>query len=343
MHTTIRLLPLLILALVGCSTAESHTDFTAERPTHVFKGSYPIRVVATTGQVAEMARRVGGDHITVEGLMGPGVDPHLFNPVASDVGKLSSADAIIYNGLHLEGRMAELFVKLARSRMTFAVTEGLQTRKDKRLREPPEFAGLYDPHVWHDPLLWADCVTDVADLLAEYDPPHADDYRKNAEAYRAELADIDKFCREALSKIPKERRVLITAHDAFGYFGKAYDIEVHGLKGISTEEEKDLKHQEEIQEMIIRRKIPAVFVESAVAPRTIASLVEPCRAAGHDLRIGGELYADALGPAGTEDADYAGMIRHNVRTIAEALGGEGEAPVEPNPDDAARQDARPPE
>jgi manganese/zinc/iron transport system substrate-binding protein len=340
MHDKNRLLALLLLALVGCNTAESHSDAAAERPAHVFKGDYPIHIVATTGQVAEMARRVGGEHVTVDALMGPGVDPHLYNPVASDVGKLTSADVIIYNGLHLEGRMAELFVKLARTRMTFPVTEGLQTRKDKRLREPPEFEGLYDPHVWHDPLLWADCATDVADLLAEFDPPHVDDYRKNAEAYRAELADIDKFCRKELSKIPKERRVLVTAHDAFGYFGKAYDLEVFGLKGISTEEEKDLKHQEEIQMMIIRRRIPAVFVESAVAPRTIASLVEPCRAAGHDLKIGGELYADAMGPAGTEDADYAGMIQHNVRTIAKALGGEGEAPAEPKSTPAAQKEPR---
>jgi len=321
MPKTILLLGFVSLASLaaGCTPAKSHSHRESGGPVHVFDGEYPIQVVCTIGQITEMVRRIGGDHVEVEGIMGPGVDPHLYSPVASDVRKLNDADAIFYNGLHLEGRMADLFVKMARSKATFAVTEGLQTRKDKRLREPPEFEGLYDPHVWHDPMLWADCVKDVADMLAEFDPPHADEYRKNAERYRKEIVELDQFCRDELAKIPKDRRVLVTAHDAFGYFGARYDIEVFGLKGISTEEEKDLKHQEEIQNMLVKRRIPAVFVESAVAPRTVASLVEPCRAAGLDLKIGGELYADALGPADTEDATYAGMIRHNVRTIAEAL------------------------
>jgi manganese/zinc/iron transport system substrate-binding protein len=286
---------------------------------HKFKGQYPIKAVCTIGQVTEMVQRVGGEHVEAEGIMGPAVDPHLYSPVASDVRRLSDADVIFYNGLHLEGRMADLFVKMARSKPTFAITEGLQTREDKRLREPPEFEGLYDPHVWHDPLLWAECIKDVGEMLAEFDPAHAEDYRKNAEAYRQEIAQLDQFCRDELAKIPKDRRVLVTAHDAFGYFGAAYGIEVFGLKGVSTEEEKDLAHQEEIQRMLIERKIPAVFVETAVAARTIESLVEPARATGHDLKIGGELYADALGPADSDEATYAGMIRHNVRTIAEAL------------------------
>jgi manganese/zinc/iron transport system substrate-binding protein len=308
------LLPLVALAIVlGCSPAESHTH-TSQSPSHVFDGKHPIKITTTIGQVAEMLRRVGGEHVAVEALMGPGIDPHLFTPVASDVRRLSGADAIFYNGLHLEGRMSDLFVQMARSKATFAVTEGLQSRKDKRLREPPEFEGLYDPHVWHDPVLWADCVTDVANALAEFDAVHADDYRKNAEAYRAELAELDTFCRDELAKIPKERRVLVTAHDAFGYFGAAYDIEVVGLKGISTEEEKDLARQEEIRRMLVERKVPAVFVESAVPRRTVEALVE-----GLDVKIGGELYADALGPADSDDATYAGMLRHNVRTIVEAM------------------------
>ena len=314
------LLTVTITAL-GCEAgAEAeHAHVATAASAHRYTGDSPIRVVCTTGQVAEMIQRIGGERVAIEALMGPGVDPHLYSPIASDVRKLTAANAIFYNGMHLEGRMSELFVQMARSKATYAVTEGLQTRNDKRLREPPEFAGLYDPHVWHDPVLWADCVTDAAGMLAEFDPKHADEYRKNADAYRAELADLDKFCREEIATIPKERRVLVTAHDAFGYFGKAYDIEVHGLKGISTEEEKDLNRQEVIQDMIVSRKIPAVFVESAVAPKTIEALVEPCRAAGWDLKIGGNLYADALGPAGTDDATYAGMIRHNVRTIVAAL------------------------
>jgi manganese/zinc/iron transport system substrate-binding protein len=310
---------LALAALTGCKPAASHTHDAAQGPAYNFHGQYPIKAVCTIGQVTEMVQRVGGEHVKAEGIMGPGVDPHLYTPVASDIRRLSDADVIFYNGLHLEGRMAELFVKMARTRPAFAVTEGLQERTDKRLRTPPDFEGLHDPHVWHDPLMWADCVQDVAEMLAEVDPKHADDYRQNAEAYRQEIQQLDQLCRDELGKIPKERRVLVTAHDAFGYFGAAYDIEVFGLKGISTEEEKDLRHQEEIQRMLIERKIPAVFVETAVAARTIESLVEPARAAGHDLTIGGELYADALGAAGSDAASYAGMIRHNVRTIAEAL------------------------
>jgi manganese/zinc/iron transport system substrate-binding protein len=308
-----------LAVLAGCMREGSVAEDAAGGAGHTFSGKHPIKVVATIGQVAEMVRRVGGDLVEVEAIMGPGVDPHLYRPVASDTRKLSAADAIFYNGLHLEGRMAELFVTMARRKATFAVTEGLQARNDKRLREPPEFEGLYDPHIWHAPLLWADCADDVAGMLADFDPPNAATYRDNAKSYRRELEELDKHCREEMEKIPKERRVLVTAHDAFGYFGAAYGLEVHGLKGISTEEEKDLDHQAEIERMIIERKIPAVFVESAVAPRTVQSLVEPVRAAGHELKIGGELYADALGPADSDAATYDGMIRHNVRTIVEAL------------------------
>jgi manganese/zinc/iron transport system substrate-binding protein len=308
------------LSSIGCSPASetSHEHNTSAE--HTFSGEYPIRVVATTGQVAELVARVGGDHVKVEGLMGPGVDPHLYRPIASDVEKLNEADAIFYNGLHLEGRMADLFVQMARRKATFAVTEGLTDRNDKRLREPPEFEGMYDPHVWHDVALWSDCVNDVAGMLAKFDPPHADGYHKNAAAYRDELVKLDEFCKTEIAKIPAAQRVLVTAHDAFGYFGKAYGLEVFGLKGISTEEEINLAHQEEIQKMLIERKIPAVLVESAVAPRTVEALVEPCRAAGLDLQVPKEeLYADALGPAGTDDSTYAGMIRHNVDTIVKAL------------------------
>lgn len=319
-HILLAVLALAGLSSIGCNSAsESSHDHTADAE-HTFSGEYPIKVVATTGQVAELVARVGGDHIKVEGLMGPGVDPHLYRPIASDVRKLSEADAIFYNGLHLEGRMADLFVQMARRKATFAVTEGLTNRNDQRLREPPDFEGMYDPHVWHDVALWSDCANDVADMLAKFDPSHADDYRKNAAAYRGELAQLDEYCKTEIAKIPAAQRVLVTAHDAFGYFGKAYGLEVFGLKGISTEEEINLAHQEEIQKMLIERKIPAVFVESAVAPRTVEALVEPCRAAGLDLQVPkNELYADALGPAATDDSTYAGMIRHNVDTIVEAL------------------------
>lgn len=305
--------------IAGCQPVMSSTRTAESDGVRKFSGDYPIKVTCTTGQVAEMIRRIGGEYVAVEALMGPGVDPHLYSPVASDVRRLSGADAIFYNGLHLEGRMADLFVQMARSKATFAVTEGLQNRRDARLREPPEFAGLYDPHVWHDPVLWSSCVKDMTDSLAEFDPEHAAYYKSNAEQYRQELADLDAWCLKELDRIPLDRRVLVTAHDAFGYFGKRYKIEVFGLKGISTEDEKDLGRQDAIQAMLVKRRIPAVFVESAVAPKTIKALVEPCQAAGLDLQIGGELYADAMGPQGSGDETYAGMLRHNVSTIVDAL------------------------
>ncbi|QEG35541.1 metal ABC transporter solute-binding protein, Zn/Mn family [Bythopirellula goksoeyrii] len=306
-----------LVFILGCNPSQHDVPRNSGQ---TFSGSYPIKIVCTTGQVAEMLTRIGGDHVQVDALMGPGVDPHLYRPIASDVGKLNDADAIFYNGLHLEGRMTEMFVQMARRKATFAVTEGIVERNDPRLREPPEFAGHYDPHLWHDVALWADCAEDVATMLGTFDPDHAADYQQNAAEYVAELRALNEECTVEIAKIPQDSRVLVTAHDAFGYFGNAYGLEVFGLKGISTEDEIDLAHQEEIQKMLVERKIPAVFVESAVAPRTVRALVEPCRAAGHDLKVPEEeLYADALGPAGTEDSTYPGMIRHNVRTIVDAL------------------------
>jgi len=310
------------LGTAGCNKAVSHSHQPGSDEVRQFAGEYPIRVVCTIGQVTEMLKRLGGNHLEVAGMMGPGIDPHLYRIVPADIKKLSEADAIFYNGLHLEGRMTDTFVQMARRKPTFAVTEGLVDRVDKRLREPPEFAGMYDPHVWHDVALWSECVQDMAQALSKFDPKHTADYQKNAETYLAELTELHTFCQQEIAKIPADRRVLITAHDAFGYFGQAYGIEVFGLKGVSSEEEKDLAHQEEIQKMLIERQIPAIFVESAIAHRTVEALVEPCRAAGWDVKIGGELYADALGPAGSDASNYTGMIRENVRTIVGALGAE---------------------
>ncbi len=317
------LLPLLVF-LPSCSKTDSHGHRAeghdpAPQEMKAFSGEYPIDVLCTTGQVAEMVRRIGGEHLEVTALMDPSVDPHLFKPLFDDVARLSEADIIFYNGLHLEGRMADLFVQRARTKPTYAVTEGLVARKDERLREPPEFEGMYDPHVWHDVAMWSDCVHDVADVLAKLDPPHAEEYDKNAHLYMDELTELHQHVRDEIAKIPTKNRVLVTAHDAFGYFGKAYDIEVMGLKGISSEDEIDLAHQEQVQKMLIERKIPAVFVESTINDRAIKALIEPCKAAGWDLQNGGELYSDALGMAGSDASTYTGMIRENVQTIVEAL------------------------
>jgi manganese/zinc/iron transport system substrate-binding protein len=310
------------LSLVGCGGAAGNTNVGEER---VYQGDYPIQVVCTTGQIADTVRQVGGEHIQVTALMGPGVDPHLYRALPKDINALKAADLIFYNGMHLEGRMADVFVRMARRRpTTFAVTEKLQADGDQRLREPPEFEGHYDPHVWHDAKLWSECVRYVAEQLAAFDPRNAASYQQNTDAFVAELATLHEETLEQIKTIPESRRVMVTAHDAFGYFGAAYGIEVYGLKGISTEDEVSLARTEEIVSMLVKRKIPAVFVESAVAPRIVEALIEPCKDQGHDVRIGGELYADALGPAGGDAATYIGMFRANVRTVVNALRGTSE-------------------
>ena len=304
---------------LGCSKPSSHSHKAVEHVEQTFEGKYPMDVLCTTGQVAEMLQRIGGEHVEVSALMGHDIDPHTFKARFEHQKMLDKADVIFYNGLHLEGRMADLFVQRARKKPTYAVTEGLVARRDKRLREPPEFEGMYDPHVWHDVSLWSDCVQDAASILGKLDPEHAKEYEKNAQQYMIELAELHQYCRDEIAKIPASGRVLVTAHDAFGYFGQAYDIEVFGLKGISSEDEMALAHQQEVQDMLIERKIPAVFVESTISHRTVEALIEPCRSAGWDLQNGGELYADALGAAESDASTYTGMIRHNVQTIVEAL------------------------
>jgi manganese/zinc/iron transport system substrate-binding protein len=316
--------PLLVplsAVLIGCG-AEPHADGDSTTPATAamaFDGDYPIEIVCTTGQVADMLRNIGGDHVAVTALMGPGVDPHLYRESPSDIEKLSSADAIFYNGLHLEGRMTDVFEKLASRRPTIAVTDGLVAANDPRLRQPPEFEGYFDPHVWHDPKIWADCVRYATLQLSKLDPQHKDQYEQNAQAYIDQLAELDDENRAQLAEIPKQQRVLISAHDAFGYFCETYDIESMPLGGISTEEEVSIGRMDEVIDFIVDHKIKAVFVESAVAPRIVEALVEPCRKRGHEVKIGGELYADALGPADTPDSTYTGMIRANVRTVVDAL------------------------
>lgn len=315
------LLALLPATLAGCGTEHAAEGQPAAAPAAVkrFDGQYPIQIVCTTGQVADMLRNLGGEHVAVTALMGPGVDPHLYRESPSDIEKLSRADAIFYNGLHLEGRMADLFEKLSERRPTFAVTQTLVAAKDPRLRTPPEFAGHYDPHVWHYPMLWADCVRYVTSVLCQLDPAHRDDYTRNGQAYDQQLVELDDYCRGRLAEIPQPQRVLVTAHDAFGYFCLTYGLESMPLGGVTTEEEVSIGRMDEVIDFLVDHKIKAIFVESAVAPRIVEALIEPCRKKGHEVHIGGELYADCLGPAGTPDATYVGMIKANVETIVDAL------------------------
>ena len=321
MHLVAPLAASLLAMSAGCGSAHLAEGEHAAQPAAIkpFAGQYPIQIVCTTGQVADMLHNIGGEHVAVAALMGPGVDPHLYRESPSDIEKLSQADAIFYNGVHLEGRMADLFEKLAERRPTFAVTHALVAAKDPRLRTPPEFEGYYDPHVWHYPSLWADCVRYVTSVMCELDPVHREDYTQNGEAYEKQLAELDDYCRGRLSEIPKPQRVLVTAHDAFGYFCMTYGLESMPLGGVTTEEEVSIGRMDEVVNYLVDHKVKAIFVESAVAPRIVEALVEPCRKRGHEVHIGGELYADCLGKAGTPDATYIGMIKANVETIVKAL------------------------
>jgi manganese/zinc/iron transport system substrate-binding protein len=306
--------------LAGCTAQPGSDHSSGKEVTHAaFAGKYPINVVCTTGPVADMLRNVGGEHVKVVALMGPGVDPHLYKAVPSDIEQLSAADAIFYNGLHLEGRMADLFEQLAARKPTFAVTHSLVENKDQRLRTPPEFAGHYDPHVWHDPKMWSECVKYVGDALSEFDPKHRKDYAKNRDAYLNQVERADKYCHDQLATIPEGERVLVTAHDAFNYFCTAYGLKSMPLKGVSTEEEVTIGRMDEVIAFLVTHKIKAVFVESATAPQIVKALIEPCRKAGHEVKIGGELYADALGSPQSGADNYLGMIKANIDTIVAAL------------------------
>lgn len=276
----------------------------------------PLTVTATTGMIADAARIVGGEHAEVTALMGPGVDPHLYKATQSDLAKLTEADLIFYNGLHLEGRMADVLVTMASRVKTVQATESIP---EEKLRTPPEFDGHFDPHVWFDVSLWRYAVERILQAYVEADPVHEAAYRSNAAAYLETLDELDVYARERFESIPAENRVLITAHDAFGYLGAAYGIEVHGLQGISTAAEYGLQDVTALVDMIVAKNVRAVFVESSVSPRSIEALVEGAQARGHELRIGGELFSDALGAEGTPEGTYEGMVRHNVDTIAEAL------------------------
>jgi len=269
--------------------------------------------------VTDIVKEVAGTHANVVGLLGEGVDPHLHDATRNDVAQLSKADVILYSGLHLEGRMADTFEGLARKgKPVFAVTDGI----DKSyLRKPAEFEGHYDPHVWMDVGAWSKCVEFVVNTLSEHDPAHAEDYKQNGDAYRAKLATLDEYARKSIASIPEDQRMLVTAHDAFGYFSQAYNIPVHSPQGISTESEAGVDDINKLVDLLVDRKLKAIFVESTVNPKTLQAVIEGAAKRGHIVKVGGNLYSDAMGAGGTYEGTYIGMIDHNATVIAHALGG----------------------
>jgi manganese/zinc/iron transport system substrate-binding protein len=279
----------------------------------------PLEIVATTGMVADITRQVAGEHANVVSLMGEGVDPHLYKPTAADAKSIVSADMVFYSGLMLEGRMTDTFVKASRlGKVVFPVTELIE---ETYLLESPEFEGHWDPHVWMDVSAWSQAVQAVAVALCKEDPEHCEAYKENAEAYRNELMVLHEYALVSVASIPKEQRVLITAHDAFNYFGRAYGIEVVGIQGLSTESEAGIEDVNRLVKMLVDKKISAVFVESSVSDRNVNALIEGAKSKGHEVTIGGRLFSDAMGQTGTYKGTYIGMLDHNITTISLALGG----------------------
>lgn len=274
-------------------------------------------IVTTTTMITDLVKNIGGDKINVQGLMGSGVDPHLFKASEGDVSKLANADIIFYGGLHLEGKLVEVFEKMSRQNIkTIAVSDAL----DKTTLIASElFPGNYDPHIWFNIDYWIQITQYVADQLSKTDPENKLFYETNAKSYIEKLEVLKKEITATIQTLPKEKRILVTAHDAFSYFGKAYDFEVVGLQGLSTATEAGVQDVQKLATFIIDKKVKAIFVESSVPKRTIEALQAAVTSKGHDVSIGGTLYSDALGNAGSMEGTYIGMFRYNVNTIVNAL------------------------
>ena len=306
------LLALLLTALpsLGCGDAGGAAAADDGRP----------RVVATTGMIADVARRVAGERAEVTQLVGPGVDPHLYSPTRGDVAAVSRTDLVLYNGLLLEGKMTDALSRAADAgRRVRAVAEAVP---EDQLIAPQGYDAEFDPHVWMDPSAWAEVVAVVRDELAAVDPDGAAEYAANAAAVAAEVAELDVYAERVLSSVPEDRRVLVTAHDAFNYFGRRFGYEVVGIQGLSTESEAGVRDIERIVGLLVDRGIEAVFVESTLSDRSVRALIGGAAARGHEVTIGGRLFSDAMGPGGAYEGTYVGMIDHNVSTIARALGGD---------------------
>ncbi len=293
------------LFLTGCQKAETNEN------------ADTLNIVATTTMLADLAEVIGGEHVTVNGLMGPGIDPHLYQASAGDVTLMQKADVVVYNGLHLEGKMGEIFESLTdRGSIVIRMEDGLSEEELLSWESDPS---IHDPHIWFDVSLWKDAAKTVAAKLSEADSAHKEAYSNNLEEYLVELDDLDTYIKDRVSEIPKEQRVLVTAHDAFNYFGRAYGFEVKGLQGISTDAEAGTADVSKLADFITERKIKAIFVESSVPPKTIEALQAAVKAKGFDVSIGGELYSDSLGGKASGADTYLLTVKANIDTIADAL------------------------
>ena len=297
---------IVILIGAGCDPKEQPNDAADGK----------LRVVTTIGMITDIAKNVGGTRVAVTGMMGPGVDPHLYKPTPKDVQRLGSAHIIFYNGLHLESKVGDILAKMSGDTVAVAVTDDVDR---SLLLTPPEYEGLYDPHLWFDVKLWMKAVAKVRDAFSEFDADNTLLYQSNAENYLAKLTELDEYVKSQAERVPSQQRVLVTAHDAFNYFGKAYGFEVRGLQGISTATEAGIADVQELATFIAERRIPAIFVESSVSSRSLEAVKAAVKSKGFNVEIGGELFSDAMGNEGTPEGTYIGMVRHNIDTIARAL------------------------
>ncbi len=276
-----------------------------------------IQATTTTTMITDLVERVGGDEVEVTGLMGPGVDPHLYEASQGDIEALQGADAVFYNGLFLEGQMEDILEQTAQRTPTVRVTEAIP---EDRLLESVDYAGQNDPHVWFDVTMWQTTVDPVVEQLSELKPDSAEDFEQRGEEYKQEMEELHSYVEEEISSIPEDQRVMVTAHDAFRYFGEQYGMEVRGLQGLSTESEAGTGDVQELADFLVENEIPAIFVESSIPRRNVEAVQAAAEAQGWDLEIPDEqLYSDAMGDPGTEEGTYPGMVRHNVETIVGAL------------------------
>ena len=294
----------------------SSTLFSCQSETKNTMSNEKLSIVCTTGMIGDAVNNIVGDNAVVISLMGPGVDPHLYKVTQSDIKKLLNADVIFYNGLHLEGKMGEVLSKMAEQKPVIAICDGL---KKKQLRATSEFEGNYDPHIWFSVKVWTNVVRFIGKSLAEIDLIHASFYQVNTTKHVEELISLHASTIEKINTISENQRVLITAHDAFGYFGREYGMEVKGLQGLSTAAEYGLKDVITMVDFITDHKIKAVFVESSVSDRSIKAVMEGCKDKGHTVVIGGTLYSDAMGAEDKPEGTYIGMVKYNVATIVNAL------------------------
>lgn len=293
----------LSLILFGCATDTTKEDR---------KGV----VVATTGQIADAIKAISGGHLQVSALMGPGVDPHLYKATQSDLSKLDKAEVIFYNGLHLEGQMLDIFEQMSKSKSVLAVGE---TLNKSDLLASDDDAMLHDPHIWFDIELWKGVVQAIGTKLQEEYPEFKDDFVANEKEYLKQLEELQVYAKDRVNEIPEKQRILVTAHDAFNYFGRSQGFDVRGLQGLSTDSEYGVKDVQEMVDFLVANKIKAIFIESSVSDKAMKAVIEGAKEKGHAIVIGGELFSDAMGAEGTKEGTYIGMYQHNIDTIVDAL------------------------